>query len=51
MLFVREVTFLTSLKGLLIQEVYSYCIVALEDAELLVISIDQLQQLYAQSHG
>lgn len=51
MLFVREVTFLTSLKGLLIQEVCSYSIVALEDAELLVISIDQLQQLYAQSHG
>ena len=51
MFFVPEATFLTSLKGMLTQEVCPYYIAALEDAELLVISIDQLQRLYAQSHG
>ena len=49
--FVPEGTFLTSLKSLLTQEVCPYYIAALEDAELLVISLDQLAGLYAQSHG
>ncbi|RZK21960.1 MAG: Crp/Fnr family transcriptional regulator [Hymenobacter sp.] len=49
--FVPEGTFLTSLKSLLTQEVCPYYIAALEDAELLVIGLEQLQSLYAQSHG
>ena len=49
--FVPEHTFLTSLKSLLTQEACPYYIAALEDAELLVISVEQLHRLYAQSHG
>jgi CRP-like cAMP-binding protein len=49
--FVPEGTFLTSLKSLVTQEACPYYIAALEDAELLVISIEQLYKLYAQSHG
>jgi CRP-like cAMP-binding protein len=49
--FVPEGTFLTSLKSLVTQEACPYYIAALEDAELLVISIEHLQQLYIQSHG
>lgn len=51
MFFVPAGTFLTSLKSLLTQEVCPYYIAALEDAELLVISLDQLLGLYTQSHG
>jgi len=50
-IFVPEGAFLTSLKSLLTQEACPYYIAALEDAELLVISVEQLQQLYAQAHG
>jgi CRP-like cAMP-binding protein len=50
MVFVPEGTFLTSLKSLVTQEACPYYIAALEDAELLVISIEQLYKLYAQSH-
>lgn len=49
--FVPEGQFLTSLKSVLTQEACPYYIAALEDAELLVISVDRLQELYAQSHG
>ncbi|UOQ70383.1 Crp/Fnr family transcriptional regulator [Hymenobacter cellulosilyticus] len=49
--FVPEGTFLTSLKSLLTQEACPYYIAALEDAELLVISVGQLQALFDQSHG
>jgi CRP-like cAMP-binding protein len=49
--FVPEGTFLTSLKSLVTQEACPYYIAALEDAELLVISIEQLYKLYTQSHG
>ncbi len=49
--FVPEHTFLTSLKSLLTQEACPYYIAALEDAELLVISVEHLHHLYAQSHG
>jgi CRP-like cAMP-binding protein len=49
--FIPEGVFLTSLKSLLTQEVCPYYIAALEDAELLVISIGQLHKLYEQSHG
>lgn len=49
--FLAESTFLTSLKSLITQEVCPYYIAALEDAELLVINVDQLHKLYAQSHG
>ncbi|RZK16351.1 MAG: Crp/Fnr family transcriptional regulator [Hymenobacter sp.] len=51
MFFLPEGLFLTSLKSLLTQEACPYYIAALEDAELLVISSEQMQQLYAQSHG
>jgi CRP-like cAMP-binding protein len=51
MFFVPEHTFLTSLKSLVTQEACPYYIAALEDAELLVISAEQLQLFYAQSHG
>jgi CRP-like cAMP-binding protein len=51
MFFLPEGLFLTSLKSMLTQEACPYYIAALEDAELLVISIEQVQQLYAQSHG
>ncbi len=51
MFFVPEGFFLTSLKSLLTQEACPYYVAALEDAELLVINLEQLQQLYAQSHG
>ena len=49
--FIPEGVFLTSLKSLLTQEVCPYYIAALEDAELLVISVGQLHKLYEQSHG
>jgi CRP-like cAMP-binding protein len=49
--FVPEGTFLTSLKSLVTQEACPYYIAALEDAELLVISVGQLHKLYDQSHG
>ena len=49
--FVAENMFLTSLKSLLTQTTCPYSIEALEDAELLVIQNDHLQQLYARSHG
>ena len=49
--FVPEGVFLTSLKGLLTQEVCPYYIAALEDSELLLISNEQLERLYTQSHG
>jgi CRP-like cAMP-binding protein len=49
--FVPEGVFLTSLKSLLTQEACPYYIAALEDAELLVISVGQLHKLYDQSHG
>lgn len=49
--FIPELAFLTSLKSLLTQTTCPYLIEALEDAELLVIDYDRLQQLYAQSHG
>jgi CRP-like cAMP-binding protein len=49
--FVPEGLFLTSLKSLVTQEACPYYIAALEDSELLVISVEQLQQLYAESHG
>ena len=48
---VPEGTFLTSLKSLITKEACPYYIAALEDAELLVISVGQLQKLYDQSHG
>lgn len=48
---VPEGVFLTSLKSLITQEACPYYIAALEDAELLVISVNQLQRLYALSHG
>jgi CRP-like cAMP-binding protein len=48
---VPEGLFLTSLKSLITQEACPYYIAALEDAELLVITVDQLQWLYTQSHG
>lgn len=50
-IFVPEGNFITSLKSLLTQQACPYFIAALEDAELLVISVGQLQQLYAQAHG
>ncbi|GAB3549892.1 Crp/Fnr family transcriptional regulator [Spirosoma fluminis] len=49
--FSTEHTFLTSLKSLLTRTTCPYLIEALEDAELLVIEHDRLQQLYDQSHG
>jgi CRP-like cAMP-binding protein len=49
--FIPEHAFLTSLKSLLTQTSCPYLIEALEDAELLVIDYDRLQQLYSQSHG
>lgn len=51
MFFVPDGLFLTSLKSLLTQEACPYYIAALEDSELLVISSEQLQGLYTQSHG
>jgi hypothetical protein len=42
---------LTSLKSLVTQEACLYYIVALEEAELLVFSGEQLQRLYTLSHG
>lgn len=48
---VPEGQFLTSLKSLLTGEACPYYIAALEDSELLVITTEQLQRLYAQSHG
>jgi CRP-like cAMP-binding protein len=48
---VPEGLFLTSLKSLVTQEACPYYIAALEDAQLLVITTEQLQRLYAQSHG
>lgn len=49
--FITENAFLTSLKSLLTQTTCPYLIEALEDAELLVIDYDRLQELYVQSHG
>ncbi|WP_324671473.1 Crp/Fnr family transcriptional regulator [Hymenobacter sp. GOD-10R] len=49
--FVPEGTFLTSLKSLVTQEACPYYIAALEDAELMVISVGQLHELYKQSHS
>lgn len=49
--FAPEHTFLTSLKSVLTGEACPYYIAALEDAELWVIGAEQLQQLYAASHG
>ncbi|MFD2571818.1 Crp/Fnr family transcriptional regulator [Spirosoma soli] len=49
--FVAENTFLTSLKSLLTQTTCPYIIEALEDAELMVIDYEHLQQLYSRSHG
>ncbi|OJW72025.1 MAG: Crp/Fnr family transcriptional regulator [Spirosoma sp. 48-14] len=49
--FIPEYAFLTSLKSLLTKTTCPYLIEALEDAELLVIDYDHLQQLYEQSHG
>jgi CRP-like cAMP-binding protein len=51
MAFIPERLFLTSLKSLLTGEVCPYYIAALEDAELLVITTDQLHRLYGLSHG
>ncbi|MBO2009671.1 Crp/Fnr family transcriptional regulator [Hymenobacter negativus] len=48
---VTEGQFLTSLKSLLTGEACPYYIAALEDADLLVITTEQLQRLYTQSHG
>jgi CRP-like cAMP-binding protein len=48
MFFLPEGLFLTSLKSMLTQEACPYYIAALEDAELLVISIEQEQYLIAQ---
>jgi CRP-like cAMP-binding protein len=48
---VPEGLFLTSLKSLVTQEACPYYIAALEDAQLLVITTEQLRRLYAQSHG
>jgi CRP-like cAMP-binding protein len=49
--FIQEHTFLTSLMSLLMQTTCPYLIEAIEDAELLVIDKDHLQQLYRDSHG
>jgi len=49
--FIPEGIFLTSLKSLVTQEACPYYIAALEDAELLVITVRQLHQLFEQSHG
>ncbi|NEU70151.1 Crp/Fnr family transcriptional regulator [Spirosoma agri] len=49
--FIAETNFLTSLKSLLTKTTCPYIIEALEDAELMVIEHDQLQRLYARSHG
>jgi len=49
--FVPERQFLTSLKSLLTGEACPYYIAALEDAQLLVITTEQLHRLYDQSHG
>jgi CRP-like cAMP-binding protein len=48
---VPEGQFLTSLKSLLTGEACPYYIAALEDADLLVLTTEQLHRLYAQSHG
>lgn len=49
--FIPEGIFLTSLKSLVTQEACPYYIAALEDSELLVINVQQLHKLFAQSHG
>ncbi|QMW03647.1 Crp/Fnr family transcriptional regulator [Spirosoma foliorum] len=49
--FIPEHMFLTSLKGLLTKTACPYLIEALEDAELLVIDREDLQQLYPRSHS
>ena len=51
MFFVPEGTFLTSLKSLVTHQACPYYIAALEDAELLVITTEQVRALYARSHG
>lgn len=51
MFFIPDGLFLASLKSMVAHEACPYYIAALEDAELLVISSEQVQQLYAQSHG
>lgn len=49
--FIRENTFLASLKSMLTQTACPYSIEALENAELLVIRNNDLETLYNQSHG
>lgn len=49
--FVPEGEFLASLKSMITQKSCPFYIGALEDSELLVISNEHLQQLYAASHG
>lgn len=49
--FVPENTFLVSLKSFLTQTACPYYIEALEDSELMVISHENLQSLYPQSHA
>ncbi len=49
--FAAENMFITSLKSLLTRTTCPYIIEALEDAELLVMNYDHLQQLYERSHG
>ncbi len=49
--FATENTFLTSLKSMVTQTTCPYTIEALEDAELLVMRYDHLQELYPKSHG
>lgn len=49
--FVPEGTFLTSLKSALTQEACPYYVAALEDSELLVITVEELHGLYTRSHG
>ncbi len=49
--FIPENGFMASLKSSITQIACPYSIEALEDAELLVIEHEQLEQLYAKSHG
>ena len=49
--FIPDGQFLASLKSMVTQTACPYSIEAMEDAQLLVIENDDLQRLYAQSHG
>ncbi|GAB3560878.1 hypothetical protein GCM10027578_00290 [Spirosoma luteolum] len=49
--FIPDGQFLASLKSMVTQTACPYSIEAMEDARLLVIENDDLQRLYAQSHG